>query len=143
MRMTTCAKNIEIPELKFQFRGNDGSSICFTALTVNTANSYLAGAIQFAAELELLTPRSKFQHSFAFTDLRYFRQFRDELSAVRKGEGNSASWGGDGFSLSVGLYQFGLREGLLVEGCCSSIRDERYFPWPLKIPIGGLTLDSG
>lgn len=138
--MSTNPDWLDIPRLEFEIRGIDGSSICFASETVLAKRVVLTGVVSFDAILTLRTPCSTFQHSFQFADYSGLRPFRDGLSAIRNGTGHTASMTGTGFSLTVGLQESGAREGLLVEGYCSSINDLQYSPWPSRKPIGDLVL---
>ena len=138
--MSTNPDWFDIPRLEFEIRGIDGSSIHFASDTVLAKRVVLTGVVSFDATLSLRTPYSTFQHSFQFADYNGLRPFRDGLSAIRNETGDTASMAGDGFSLTVGLQESGVREGLLVQGYCSSIHDLEYSPWPSRKPIGDFVL---
>ena len=138
--MSTNPDWLDIPRLEFEIRGIDGSSIHFASKAVLSKRVVLTGVVSFEATLRLLTPYSTVQHSFQFADYNGLRPFRNALSAIRDGTGNTASMAGKGFSLTIGLHESGVREGLLVEGYCSSLHDLDYSPWPASKPIGDLVL---
>lgn len=138
--MSTDPDWLDTPRLEFEIRGIDGSSIHFASESVLAKRVVLTGVVAFDATLVVQTPNSTFRHSFRFADYSGLRPFRNSLAAIRKGSGNSASTAGDGFSLTVGSHQLGIREGLLVEGYCSSIADLAQSPWPVREPIGDLVL---
>lgn len=131
---------LDIPRFEFEIRGIDGSSIHFASETVLARRVVFTGVVSFDATLTLRTPYSTFQHPFQLADYSGLRPFRDGLSAIRNGTGDTASMAGAGFSLAIGSHQTDAREGLLVEGYCSSIHDPKYSPWPARKPIGDLVL---
>ncbi len=138
--MSTNPDWLDIPRFEFEIRGTDGSCVQFASETVLDKCVSSSGVVSFDATLTLQTPHSTFQHSFQFADYNGLRPFRDAMSAVRNGTGDTASMAGAGFSLAIGTHQAGVREGLLVEGYCSSIHDLAKSPWPARKPIGDLVL---
>lgn len=143
--MSTNPDWLDIPRFVVEICGIDGSSIHFTSKTVLAEHIVSTGVVSFDATLTLRTPNSTFQHSFQVADYRGLRPFRDGLSSIRERIDGTASIGGVGSLLTIGLHKTGVREGLLVEGHYSSIRDAKYShsPWPVRKPIGDLVLLEG
>lgn len=127
---------IDIPRFEFEILGTDGSSVHIASTNVLAKTSVVA----FDGVVTLRTTYSTFTHSFHFADYNGPRHFRDRLSAIRNGSNEFASMGDNRFAITVGVHRVGVRESLLIEGCCSSIDDLTHSAWPPRPTIGELVL---
>jgi hypothetical protein len=128
----------EIPPFEINFQGVDGSSIRLTATSILRGH----GAVSFDAQLALSSAHNTFRHEFVFADFDCVRPFRDELAAVRKGTGQTATMTGAGFLMTIEAHEYGPRDGLMVHGYYSSIQNIKHTPWPSRTHIGDHVLDG-
>lgn len=130
------ASNLSTPGLEI-------TSVDGSAIQVQFLATYIHGYNVYRVTISLQNHGKAFlRHSFEFADYGGgLCRFLAELLALRDGTGRTAAFGSGGFSLTVCLHEWGVREGLLVEGHHSTISNILQLPWP-KSDVGNQVLDT-
>jgi hypothetical protein len=123
----------DFPGCEFEILGVDGSSVKFVSARVLDKRVLFTGVVVFNVTVTISTWEFSFNNgTFSIADYNGLRGFRDQIDAICKGKGDSASIGDYAATVRVRQHRFGVRERLLVEGEWASHHDVRAKSIPLR-----------